>query len=153
MDQKGRSRDLLRRALAINPLHPQALAESARLDLDEDRFQEAEEALQKALKADPSDRINQYLMIQCLERSGKKEAARIQQGRFKALEADLARLEEIVRHELPKNPRSADLYVELGGIFFRHGKPDRARTSYQQALLFDPNHQAAQKALQGLAKE
>jgi len=142
-EQKDRRRDLLKRALAVQPNHPQALAEIAKLHLDEGKFDLAEKALQKALLADPSDRSNQYLLFQCLERAGKKEAAHQQQLRWKALENDLARLEEIVRHELPKNPRSADLYVELGVIFARHGKPERALASYQQALTYERNHSAA----------
>src|SRR5262249_13009889 len=146
-EQKDRRQDLLKQPLAVQPHHPQALAETARLNLDESKFDLAEKALQKALQADPSDRANQYVLFQCLERAGKKEAARQQQRRLKTLESDLARLEEIVRHDLPKNPRSADLYVELGVIFARHGKSERALASYQQALTYEPNHSAAKQEM------
>ncbi len=145
-DRKDECRDLLARALAVQPQHPQALAEIAKLDLDEGKFAQAQDALQKALQADPSDRANQYLLFQCLERAGKKEAARHQQARWRALENDLERLEDIVRREIPKNPRSADLYYELGVIFARHGKPERALSSFQLALTCDPNHPAAYQA-------
>jgi tetratricopeptide (TPR) repeat protein len=149
-ERKDRRKELLARALAAQPHHPRALAETAKLDLDEGRFTEAQDGLQKAIQADPSDQVNQYLLFQCLERAGKKEAARQQQARWKALGKEMARLEDIVRNELPKNPRSADLYFELGAIFARQGKPERARSSYQHALTCNPNHRAA---LQGLARD
>jgi len=149
-DRKDRCRQLLARAFAVQPEHPQALAVAAKLDLDDGKFALAQERLQKAIQADPTDRVNQYLLFQCLERAGQKEEARKQHDRWKALEKDLARLEEIVRHELPKKPRSADLYVELGVLFARYGKPDRALRSYEQALACDPNHVGAQQAIADL---
>jgi tetratricopeptide (TPR) repeat protein len=150
LGKKDQSRDLFQRALAIEPHNAQALAELARLDLDEGNLAQAENGLEKAIQADPTDRINQFRLFQCLEREGKKEAARRQHERWQALEKDLTRLESIVRHDLPKNPRSADLYTELGTLFNRYGKTDRARFAFQQALAFDPQHAGAQKALHQL---
>jgi Tfp pilus assembly protein PilF len=121
--------------------------------MDEGKLSQARLKLEMALQADPTDRVNQYLLFQCLERAGDKEAAKLQFDRWKSLEKDLTRLEQIVRHELPKNPHSADLYVELGALFARHGKSDRALSSYQQALARNPNHPEALQAIAGLKIE
>jgi tetratricopeptide (TPR) repeat protein len=150
---RDRCPELLEKALAIQPRHPQALALAAKLELDSGQFDQAQKKLEKALEADPTDRVNQYLLLQCLRQAGHMDAANKQHARLKALEKDLNRLEAIVRQELPKNPRSADLYVELGDLFARYGKPDRAQPCYQQALTCDPVHTGARQALAGLSKD
>lgn len=147
--REDRSKYLLSQALAVQPDHPQALAEMAKLDLHEGNIAQAQTGLQKALAADPSDRASHYLLLQCLNRTGNKQAARQQQARWQALENDMTRLEDILRNQLPKNPRSADLFHELGVIFARHGKPERALSSYQHALTCDPKHRASHQALAG----
>ncbi|MBM4070141.1 MAG: tetratricopeptide repeat protein [Planctomycetes bacterium] len=145
--ERDRGRELVEKVLAIQPAHAQALVESARLDLDEGKLAHAQAALGRALEADPSDRACHYLLFQCLERLGNQKAARQQQARWQALESDLTRLEKIVRQDIPENPRSADLDYEMGSILARHGKAERALSSYRHALNCDPSHKQTHEAL------
>lgn len=145
--QQARGRELAEQALVIKPGHAQAQTVIARLDLDNGKLTQAHDALRKALDADPSDRTSHYLLFQCLERMGEKRAARQQQARWQALENDLTRLENILRTDIPQNPRSADLYHEMGAILARHGKAERALSSFRQALTCDPKHRPTHQVL------
>lgn len=145
--RQDRGRAVVEQALAMEPNYPQALAEIAKLDFHDGKLAQAQSFLRKAVAADPSDRASHYLLFQCLARSGRKDAARQQQEHWRALENDLTRLENIVRKELPQNPRSADLYHELAAILARHGKAERALPLYQHALTCDPGHRTTHQAL------
>jgi tetratricopeptide (TPR) repeat protein len=146
-DQPGRARELLGRALDIQPDHAQALVEQARVDILEKRLARAEACLRKALAADPSDKAVNYLLYQCLEKAGKTTAARRQWGKVKVLERDLNRTETILSYDLAKDRRNPDLYWELGQIFSRHGRPDRGLFWYQHALTLNPLHRRTHLAL------
>jgi tetratricopeptide (TPR) repeat protein len=145
--QPGRARKLLAEALAIQPNHIQGLAEQAKLALLEKKPGQAEACLRTALAVDPSDRSVNYVLYQCLEKAGKKAAARKQLAEFKLLDKDLNRTEAIMRHDLAKDRRNPDLYCELGRIFSRHGRPDRGLYWYQHALTLNPNHLATHQNL------
>jgi Tfp pilus assembly protein PilF len=140
-------RELLARALDRQPGHPLGLAEKGKLDLAAGQFGSAEDSFRKALAADPSDRAIHYLLFQCLERAGKKEAARKEKARMDLLANDLQRLDVLLREDLPKNPRKASLYHELGAIFVRQGNAARGRHWFQHALTIDPNHLASHQEL------
>jgi tetratricopeptide (TPR) repeat protein len=148
----GRGRELLARALAVQPANAQALAEQTKLALAENDLVRAWHCVRKALDVDPADRTVLYQYYQCQERRGEKAAAEQTLARLRALEKDLARVEYLVRHELPKKPRDPDLYCEMGRIFSRHGRPDRGLRWFKYALAIDPGHRPSRAALATCSK-
>jgi tetratricopeptide (TPR) repeat protein len=143
----ARGKDFLARAVAVHPDNTQALAEQAKLALAENDPARAWRCVRRALAAEPADRALLYLDYQCRQRLGQKAAAARALARLRALEKDLARVEHIVRHDLPKKPRSPDLYCELGRIFSRHGRPERGLHWLRYALNIDPSHRPSHLAL------
>jgi tetratricopeptide (TPR) repeat protein len=150
-NEPDKARQMLDRALALEPDHVQGLAELARLDLLEGRASRAEASLRKALALEPSDRAINFLLYQCLERTSRREEARRQLDAMHALERDLKRVEQIMRDDLTKDRNDPKLYHELGTIFKRHGRPDRARFWFSYALSIDPGHQPSRQALAAFA--
>jgi tetratricopeptide (TPR) repeat protein len=126
--------DLLERALKIRPDHVQALTASAKLAFRSQQFGEAEDYLRRALAVDPTERVAHYLLYQCLEKEGRKEEAARQRVRFKTVQRDLIRLDEILRTDLFHNPRRGELYKELSAIFARNGRDDLSRAWREQAV-------------------
>jgi tetratricopeptide (TPR) repeat protein len=142
-----RGREVLERALALQPEHVQGLAEKGKLALEGNDLPRAEALLRRAAAAEPSDRAIQYLLHQCLLRSGQTAEAHQQQVHLKVLEKDLARMEQILRSGPGDRRQSPDSFYELGAIFSRHGRPDLGRYWYQQALALNPGHQPTRTAL------
>ena len=83
---------------------------------DEDRFEEAVQAYQKAVNIDPSP-LNQFSLAQGLMQTGKYEAARTT---FNA----------VIRME----PHSAHGYLGLGQTYSKEGDFERAIEQFEKAL-------------------
>jgi tetratricopeptide (TPR) repeat protein len=133
------ARDFLDRALDIQANHAHGLMESAKLAFRNEQIAKAEDYLRRALAVDPTERAANYLLYQCLEKAGKKDEADRQLVRFKTVEKDLLRIGTILRTDLPRNPRQADLYYELSAIFARNGQVDVSRRWHQQASRLSEN--------------
>jgi tetratricopeptide (TPR) repeat protein len=131
--------ELLDRALQIQPKHAQALIESAKLAFRNEQMARAEDCVRQALALEPTERTANYLLYQCLEKEGKKNEAARQLVRLKTIEKDLLRIGTILRTDLPRNPRQADLYHELSAIFARNGRLDLSRVWQQQAARLGEN--------------
>jgi tetratricopeptide (TPR) repeat protein len=127
------ARGLLDRALEIQANHAQGLMESAKLAFRNEQLAKAEDYARRVLALEPTERAAIYLLYQCLEKQGQKNEAARQLARFKTVEKDLLRIGTILRTDLPRNPRQAELYYELSAIFARNGRPDLSRTWQQQA--------------------
>ncbi|MCI0703500.1 MAG: tetratricopeptide repeat protein [Planctomycetia bacterium] len=124
----------------------EALLECGRFAVRENRLADAERLLRRAVQLAPSDHIIHYHLGLCLEQLGKTNEAQQHLARFKQIEADLVRmqqlLEAIVKTPLDPTPRR-----EAGLICLRNGQNTEGLRWLQGALELAPNDKATHEAL------
>ena len=107
---------------------------------------DAERVLRRALQIAPNDHEVHYQLGLCLERAGKAEEARQHFERFKQIEADLVRLDLLLK-DVVKNPRDPAPRREAGMICLRNGQLAEGIRWLQGALEVAPNDKATHAAL------
>jgi Flp pilus assembly protein TadD len=148
-DRMGRvdeARTLVRELEERFPDNSEALLESARFALEEGRAGDAEGLLRRAVRLAPNDHEIHYQLGLCLERAGRTDEARHHLERFKQIEADLARLEALVK-EVVNRPRDPAPRREAGLICLRNGQPAEGLRWLQGALEVAPDDKATHAAL------
>jgi tetratricopeptide (TPR) repeat protein len=135
-------------ALARAPEDGDLLFEHGMLELAAGRPAEAEPWLRRANEKRPSERELLYQLALCLERNGKTAEAHQVRDRLKQAEADLGRLNEVVRL-IAGQPRDAGLRCEAGQLMMGNGYPDEGRRWLESALAIDPRHGPSHQALAG----
>ena len=132
------ARSLMRELEDRFPDHSEALLECGRAALADGRVEDAERLLRRAVELAPGDHEVHYQLGLCLERVGKAEEARTHFERFKLIEADLVRLDsllkEVVNHPADPGPRR-----EAGQICLRNGQSAEGLRWLQGALEVAPN--------------
>src|SRR5207302_1235336 len=94
----------------------------------------------------PSDHEVHYQLGLCLEQAGKADEARHHFERFKQVEADLVRLDALLKAVI-NNPRDPAPRREAGLICLRNGQPTEALRWLQGALGVAPGDKATHAAL------
>ena len=133
----------------VLPTHPQnwsALAERARLALEYESPEEAEQWFQRAIALIPYEKDMNYGLYQCLVRLGKEKGAEAQLDKMKRCEADLDRLRTVIREAGQKADDPASP-CEAGQILMRNGQEAAGARWLQRALERDPSYVPARRAL------
>ncbi|MGD0090174.1 MAG: tetratricopeptide repeat protein [Planctomycetota bacterium] len=114
---------LLKDALAVNPNHVESHLLYAAIDLEEDKYEEAQPHLEAALAANPNDRHGLALQaFYYLDTAQPEKAA------------------EIEKRALAINPHCADFYCDLGEMMENKRGFNLAPDYYRKALACDPEH-------------
>jgi tetratricopeptide (TPR) repeat protein len=160
---------LLDTLLAAEPRHAEALAERGHVALaaaelphgdlerphrlaerglafDEGNVKAAEAWLRKALAARPHDRAALYALSQCLRNQGRHDEARKHQQEADRVRADEQRMGELMRQALD-SPEDADVRCEVGRVFLRNSMAEDGVRWLRSALVHDPWHPGAHRAL------
>jgi len=124
----------------------EALLECGRFALADGRPADAERLLRRAVELAPGDHEVHYQLGLCLERAGRADEAREHFERFKQIEADLARLEVLLK-VVVNNPRDPAPRREAGMICLRNGQPAEALRWLEGALEIAPDDKATHAAL------
>ncbi|MBX9579270.1 MAG: tetratricopeptide repeat protein [Gemmataceae bacterium] len=124
----------------------EAVLECGRLALTDGRADDAERLLRRAVELAPNDHEAHYQLGLCLERAGKAEEARQHLERYKRIESDLVRLDELLK-AVVGNPQDPAPRREAGLICLRNGQPGEALRWLQGALEVAPNDPATRAAL------
>ncbi len=124
----------------------EALLEAARFAQSQDRRVEAERLLRRAVELAPNDHEVHYQLGLCLERAGKGEEAKFHLEKFKQVEADMVRLDALLKQvvESPKDPAPR---LEAGRICLRNNQGDEGLRWLHGALEIAPNNAAIHGAL------
>jgi tetratricopeptide (TPR) repeat protein len=128
------------------PDHGETLWERGELEMERDNPAAAESYLRRATANMPHDRRPHYALHQCLLRLDKKGEAEAVDARVKELDADVVRLRQVIEGVM-KNPNDAALRHEGGLLFLRNGEREQGIRWLRIALLIDPDHEPARKAL------
>jgi tetratricopeptide (TPR) repeat protein len=152
MGEQQRAEALLDEILGREPNLADALIERGKLAYRNKELQKAEECLRRAAVLEPGDRQVQYTLYLCLLDLGRTEEAQTAQARWKQIDEDIGRIQEIVTFQMQANPHDANLHYEAGLISMRSGQPRQALRWFHSALKEDPQHAATHKALAGYYK-
>lgn len=148
-DRMGRADDARRLIAELEerfPNHSEALLEAGRFALADGRVGDAERLLRRAVELTPNDHEVHYQLGLCLERVGKADEAKHHFERFKQVEADLARLDALLK-AIVTHPRDPGPRREAGLICLRNGQPSEGLRWLNGALEVAPDDRATHAAL------
>jgi tetratricopeptide (TPR) repeat protein len=146
---QGQSEDAVRvleRVLADHPKHAVALALRAQIAYGSGQFEEARGLMERALAVDPTNRQLMYTLFLCLTKLNRPQELKELEARMKKMEADLARMNKLVRSASVK-PNDPTTRYEAGVIFLQYGMTQDGLHWLSTALEADPNHGPTHQAL------
>lgn len=146
MGQSDDARALLREMEERFSGNSEALLACGRFALTDGRADDAERLLRRALELAPNDHEIHYQLGLCLERTGKSDESRNHFERFKEIEADLVRLDALLKAVI-NNPRDPAPRREAGMICLRNGQSAEGLRWLHGALEVAPNDRATQAML------
>src|SRR5262249_54151807 len=132
--------------LTQSPEHAEALVERGRLAFHQQRADQAELWLRKAIQLAPHDPQAFYLLHLCLEAEGKHEEDQKTVGQLRQIEADSTRLASLMS-QLMRAPQDPAVRTEIGRILLRSGREEEGVQSLRCALQYDPQFAPAHAAL------
>lgn len=150
LDQVGeqaKAETILDEILRRDPDFADALSERGKLAYRNKELEKAEDYLRRASVLLLGDRQVQYTLYLCLMDLGKTEEAKAAQARWKQIEDDIGRIQEIATFKMQKDPHDANLHYEAGSISMRAGQSREALRWFHSALREDPQHAATHRAL------
>lgn len=150
LDLQGRIEEAcaaLDECLRDHPDYPAALAERGRIALRDKDTRAAEGYLARAVRLDPAQRSARYQYYLALDHNNKKAEAAAELEATHRLDADLQRINELVRERLPRAPNDPAIQYEVAMIALRAGQPREALRWLLNTLQADPNHAPAHRAL------
>jgi tetratricopeptide (TPR) repeat protein len=150
LDQMGdqhRAEATLDNLLAREPNFAEALTERGKIAYRNKDLKVAEQCLRQASLSQPGEFQVQYTLYLCLTELGKTEEAHTAETRWKQIEEDLTRINEIVSVKMQATPHDAGLHFEAGQISMRAGQTKEALRWFYSALKEDPQHAPTHRAL------
>lgn len=135
---------VLRRGQTFRALVLQGL-----MKLDDGHPSEAIEALQQAVKLQPSDFETRAKLTQAFAQAGDTDAARRELAEFERIKGIRAEIHELTL-QAANQPQSGDTRYELGIRYRQLGLDSVAGKWFRAALALDPAHDAARKALSSI---
>ncbi len=146
--QPDEARALLDQVLAEHPNHFDALLRRGEVEYSERHFAEAEKWQRKALEQKPLDPEARYALYLSLQgQEGKEKEAKEQFARWREDRQKRDRLVRLLRTELDRDPKNADLAREAGELLLWQGEDQRGLFWLHRALALNPRNAAALKAL------
>lgn len=130
------------RALTLEADQRLALAVLGKLALDERRFDDAVEALMRAVRAAPSDYDLHYTLVAALRGAGRKEDAEKQLAAAESLRERREEYDDLVSRAAGE-PYNADIRYQLAILANQLSLPDLAGIWLKASLLLDPGHALA----------
>lgn len=142
------AREAFEFVLVRDPDHATATLHLARLENQSGNHARAEELLRRRLQADPNDLESNYALYQSLQAQPERAVdARAQLERFETMNAEMRKLDELLRFKIEMNRNNPDVLAEAGDLLVRLGNAELGRYWLNAALLIDPHHRAARRAL------
>jgi tetratricopeptide (TPR) repeat protein len=126
--------------------HAGELLLRGQLELERGHADKALVWLQRAERRSPQDVDTYQALATALRLLNRADEAQTYERKRQMIESDLRRMEELTK-EIIHSPRDATLRSEAGITLLRLGQPEQAARWLVSALLIDPHHQPAKKAL------
>lgn len=136
----------LDRAIAGPSPHATALMERAKLDMDRDQPAAAVTFARRAVAADAGDPEVLYTLFRCLLQAGAREEATEVEARWKRVNADLTRVNELGKL-ISAAPFDPNLRREMGELFLRNGREAEGLRWLDSALAIRSDHGPTHRVL------
>jgi tetratricopeptide (TPR) repeat protein len=140
------ARRLLDAILADHPDHGIALRTRGQYALADQRPDQAESYLVRAVEALPNDYQSRWLLAQCLFQL-KKESAKEQLAIAEKIKESSERLGDLRSRKLSEQPLDPALHYEMGVLLIRSGHEEIGEKWLQSALSLDAGHRPSHAAL------
>jgi tetratricopeptide (TPR) repeat protein len=137
-----RAIELLQRAVALQPEHPDAERELGRLQFESGNYAEAIRHLQSAIDRTPYDDECHYLLAQALQLGGSPDEARTHFEYVKEARAALAEVKSL-KDTIQLNPRNVAALVRAGELLLRYAPPEEGVVQLMAALDIEPENREA----------
>lgn len=145
--QTAAARDILKPLLSVSPHFVKALVLMGKIELVDDKPEEALKLLRKAERLARGDADITHLMIIVLHRLNRTEDAEKyikRQQEILHLSDDLNK----VRKQLRRDPSNVDLVFQMGQLNIQLDRDDEAYDWFEMALRLDPTHAKTRMALE-----
>ena len=143
---KPEARTTLDQLLAEYPNDARSLLLVAKLDLEEDKPDQALRRARRAFELSPRDPEIAYFVTEALSRLNRKdEAEQFKKEQFKLF----AHADELLslKKEIEVEPKDASLRYQVGTLCLEIGQEKEAFGWFQSALWIDPGHRPTHRAL------
>lgn len=144
------AKELLARALELQPKHLGALLMQGAMLLETGQAGEAAKVLSLAAEHHPTDDKVRAKLMQAYRLSGEEDLAAEQLEIMEKLKATRQRFTDLHDQAL-QQPRDAQVRYELGATAMELQRPDLGEMWFRSALAIDPTHVEALQAMQKLA--
>ncbi len=138
---------LANEALSLKPEHLEALLMKGTIQLSQGSTDQAVETLKKTATLYPVDYRVRHKLAQAYSRLGQVEQAQTEAAETERLRELRSRFADL-HGRASVNPHDADLRYQLGLLARELQREDLAVSWFAAATALDPNHSAAQEALQ-----
>ncbi len=145
-DEPEETARLLEALLAGQPDNALALTERGRVAFRREGPAAAEGWLRRAVAAAPDDVEAYRLLLVYLEAQGKEADVRVIGARFRRLQVERARRDELLA-EVQQDPRNPWLRCALGRLLVQSGHEEEGVRQLLAALAIDPRHRPSHAAL------
>jgi predicted Zn-dependent protease len=146
LEQLDEAGPLLRELEEEHADNSEAMLECGRFALRQKRPADAERLLRRALELAPHDHEIHYHLSVCLQQLERPEESRRHLARFKQIEDDLKRLEQLVEATV-KKPSEPGPRLEAGQICLRNGQAAEGLRWLYGVLDLVPAHKPTHQAL------
>ncbi|MDB5312054.1 MAG: tetratricopeptide repeat protein [Gemmataceae bacterium] len=146
-NEREEARRLMTAAVEKLPDDPALLLTLGKLDLQDGRAAEAESWLRRALTVDPADTEAQYTLASSLQFQGRQDEAAAMFRRSEQNKVLLERANQLLRDEADHPSTGPDVPTRIGEILIRVGQERLGLYWLDQALIRDPRHEPAHRAL------
>jgi tetratricopeptide (TPR) repeat protein len=148
MGRLDEARQLFDQVYAAHPEHVPALIQRGKLELQAQRFTEAEKWLRRALELSPHEMEAQIPLHKSVQlQPGREKEAEQLLKEAEAIRADVQRLGHLLTEELDKAPGNADIPSEIGTLLLKIGHDQLGLYWLHVALKRDENHQKTHAVL------
>ncbi len=146
MDRKNEAREVLSRALKIDPKHLKARTAMGQMELSSGNPEKALRWLMPLAKEVPHNRSVRYTLARALQRAGRAKEA---EEHFKFAENAEAASTQIQSwiDQLQNDPDNVAIRYQIGSTLMKFGNPIEAVFWLRSVLEIDGQHQLAHQAL------
>lgn len=146
-NEPGEARRLMAGAADELPDDPLLLVYLARLEVQEERYGEAEKWLGRILATDPTDNEARYSLVNVYQLQGRTADAARALKEYEEAKSRLLRVNALLKDVADRPNATADEYAEIGDFLLLIGRTEVARYWLERAIQRDPAHKRAHGGL------
>jgi len=146
LNQPETARIVAQQILTTDSSNRDAIVELGLAELDLNQYDAAVATLQHALELNPRSLVVRQALARALRATGDSEHATEHAQYVAEAQSALQRADQLAT-DVTQHPNDAETRYEIGSIYLRYAVPERGVQWLKSVLNCDPQHRAAQQAL------